>query len=230
MSRIGIGISSYKRPEHLDLCLRQIFKHTPAIHPCVDFTEYTWQNEESYYKFYVAKDIPNIAKAKNECLYNLRDCDHIFLFDDDCFPVKDGWVEDYVNSEHHHLLHLSDRNIKFKEFKDYSCYRECGGCFMYIRKDVFEKVGYFNSEYRQYGFEHAGYTNRVFNAGLTYEKYMSLNDYILCSLDYQGEGDWGVKHKPSITDYKAMQESIDYNRKVFEREINGDKIYYEYEK
>lgn len=234
--KIGIGITSYKRPEHLELCLRQISKHTRGAY-CIfaeglvsssEIKESVWAVSGATYSLFVAKDIPNIAKAKNECLYNLRDCDHIFLFDDDCFPIKDGWVEFFVSEcskwKIPHVLYLTDRHKLVGTFGFAQLYRDCGGCFMYIPKETFNRVGYFNSEYKQYGFEHAAWSRRACN------KYLSLTntkDY-LYSLDYQGEGSWGVKHKPSITDYKAMQESIEYNRKVFEKEINGDKIYYDY--
>lgn len=238
--KIGIGISSYKRPEHLELCLRQIFINTFDLEK--DFMcpklggeklEFETIQLESgmIFKIFVAKDIPNIAKAKNECLYNLRDCDHIFLFDEDCFPIKDGWVEFFINTLQSHLLYLTQRHNLRVIIGDEGglIYNDCGGCFMYIRKDAFEKVGYFNSEYKQYGYEHAAYSKRIYPNLNGYVSWAGIDQY-LYSLDYQGEGDWGVKHVPSITDYKAMQESIDYNRKVFEKEINGDKIYYEYNK
>lgn len=208
-ARIGIGISSFHRSEHLALCMKQIEKHTKGDD-----------------HLFIASNIPNIAKAKNECLYALKDCDHIFLFDDDTFVIKDNWIENFINSGEEHLLYLTERHNPFDESFDRTTksYRDCGGCFMYIRKSVFDRVGYFNSEYKQYGFEHAGWSKRT---GHHYKSLNNTKDYIY-SLDYQGEGDWGVKHKPSITDYKAMQESIDYNRKVFEKEINSDKIYYDY--
>lgn len=208
---IGIGVThTSNRPEHLKLFISQIEKHT-----------------KQPYKLHITTDIMNIAKAKNDCLWNLKDCDHIFLFDDDCFPIKNNWENYFINSEIKHSLYLTERHVKLclGIINRYDVYKDCGGCFMYISKDAFNKVGYFNSEYKQYGFEHAGWSKRFNN-----EKYISLpltNEY-LYSLDYQGEGNWGVKHKPSMTDYKAIQESIDYNRKVFEKEINSDKIYYDY--
>lgn len=248
MAKVGIGLTSYKRPEHLELCLRQISKHTRGAY-CIfaeglvsssEIKESVWAVSGATYSLFVAKDIPNIAKAKNECLYNLRDCDHIFLFDEDCFPIKDGWVEFFVNNASviagaGHVLYLSDRHIRNNHGHDngiYS-YKDCGGCFMYLTKHIIGKVGYFNTEYMQYGFEHAGYSNRIHKAGYTplgsYCCLTNTSEY-LYSLDYQGEGSWGVKHHQSIADYKAMQESTDYNRKVFEKEITGTKIYYEYER
>lgn len=232
--KIGIGITSYKRPEHLELCLRQIYKHTftSKVKEVIDKINNTSWYECDGVKYVIkeAKNIPNIAKAKNECLYALRDCDHIFLFDDDCFPIKDGWVDFFINSEVEHSLYLTSRHRYYSGIGiKVSFYHDCGGCFMYIRKDAFEKAGYFNLDYKQYGFEHVGYSNRIIKneLGTLYPCLIGTDQY-LYSLDYQGEGNWGVKHKQSITDYKAIQESIDYNRGVFQKEITGDKIYYDY--
>lgn len=206
--RIGVGITTTSnRPGHLALCTRQIAKHT------------------ANYTLHIATDVPTIARAKNECLYALKDCDYIFLFDDDCFPIKDGWVDFFINSGREHLMYLSERHGRYAVDNEIGLYSDCGGCFLYLTKEAFKKVGYFNAAYRQYGYEHAGFSSRI------NKNFVSLTDTdkYLYSLDYQGEGNWGVKHRPSITDYKAQTESIEYNRKVFTEEITSNKIYYEYE-
>lgn len=205
--KIGIGITNFNRRNHLDLCLNQIKLHTKCE-----------------YNLFVAQDIPNIAKAKNECLFALKECEYIFLFDDDCFPIHQGWVEYFTKSGHEHLLYLTNRHNQTSVRDGYDTFMDSSGCFMYIHRSALEKVGYFNSEYKQYGFEHAGYSKRIQKDFISLP---SMYKY-LYSLDLQGEGDFGVRHKPSITDFKAMQESIDYNRKVYEKEINGTQIYYDY--
>ena len=52
------------------------------------------------------KDRQGVARRKNECLRALKDCDYVFLFDDDCFPIKDGWVNFFIQSGDAHLLYL----------------------------------------------------------------------------------------------------------------------------
>lgn len=214
--------------------MEQIIKHTCYLAGSNDGVRWdTKTHAGDDLTIYVSKDIPNIAKAKNECLHALRDCDHIFLFDDDCFPIKDGWVEFFINSSKNglvdHLLYLTDRHNKQLESFEHGGYLDCGGCFMYMKKSAINRVGYFNTKYKQYGFEHAGYSKRIYKkANILFLSLLKTPEY-LYSLDYQGEGEWGIKHRPSITDYKTMQESLEYNRKVFQEEISGDKIYYEYE-
>jgi glycosyltransferase involved in cell wall biosynthesis len=82
--KIGIGVSTYKRPECLAKCLEQIKKHTDMNNVTLVIATDTDQDRKG------------IAYRKNECLRALQHCDHIFLFDDDCWPIKDGWVEEIV--------------------------------------------------------------------------------------------------------------------------------------
>jgi hypothetical protein len=222
---IGIGITTTSsRPDHLKLCLAQIEKHT-----------------KGEYKLHVAKDFPTIARAKNDCLWNLKECEHIFLFDDDCFPIADGWEEFISGLTVGHLLYLTDRHKRIKGYYrivgggTILGYEDAGGCFMYLSGRVFRAVGYMNTDYKQYGFEHCAYSNRVQKAyrergidmPVAYHCPVDMDKY-LYSLDYQGTDRWLIDHKPSITDFKAMQESIDFNRKVYEKEINSTQIYYDY--
>jgi hypothetical protein len=76
MTRIGIGITSTpSRPAHLQLCLSQMNKHMPKDA-----------------MLFVAHDTNKmgVAHQKNKCLEALNECDYVFLFDDDCFPIEDG--------------------------------------------------------------------------------------------------------------------------------------------
>jgi hypothetical protein len=90
--------------------------------------------------------------------------------------------------------------------------------------DNSNKVGYFNSEYGQYGFEHAGYSNRIYKAGLTNAPYQQLTgtDKYICALDYI------IEHKSSIPEYKKGK-LIEENRKVFIKELQSEKIFYNFE-
>lgn len=210
---IGIGITTYNRPEHLKLCLSQINKHTKG------------------FKLYIADDSNErlgIAKRKNECIKELQDCEHIVLFDDDCFPIKDGWVDLIVEShtKEPHLLYLKEtssiKKIKSKSKIDY--YNNCGGCMITLTKEVANKVGGFNEEYGIYGFEHAAFSAKVYRSKLTTEPYCSpssISEYIY-SLDFDNYIDWGINHKTSLS-YEEAMESIKRNYTVYKKEvINND--------
>ncbi len=209
--KIGIGATTYKRPKHLELFISQIEKYTKD------------------YVFYVANDSEErkgVAFRKNECIYNLRDCDYIFLFDDDCFPIKDGWVEFFIEEhkrtgENHFLYLLETSSIrKTKDENGISEFNNCGGCFIFITKKVIEEVGCFGLEYGLYGFEHAGYSQRIYMAGLNTHPYICPNkaSEYLYSLDFQNTIDFGIEHKPSM-DFGEAAQSIEKNRKVFAEDL-----------
>src|ERR1044071_5616458 len=97
--KIGIGVTTYNRPSHIALWKEQVYKHAP----------------ECDYQIYIASDSfvrEGIAFRKNECLKALRNCDYIFLFDDDCFPIKNSWTNYYIDahkiSGQHHFLYLQE--------------------------------------------------------------------------------------------------------------------------
>ena len=101
-------------------------------------------------------------------------------------------------------------------------YNNCAGCFLFLTQEVLKKVGYFNKEYGVYGFEHAGYSERIHRAGLTpFGKYLApaqTPNYIY-SMDYDfGKHDI-ESHKPSIS-FKEAKESVQKNRDVYIKEIN----------
>lgn len=209
---IGIGVTTTSnRAAHLTLWLKKL-----------------QQNTSNYY-LHIVKDVKNIAQAKNECLTSLKDCDYIFLFDDDCFPVKSGWVKYFINSGHKHLLYLKPFHGEHAQDNVVRYYQNCGGVFMMITKEVFEKVGYFNPAYDKYGFEHAGYSQRIHKAGLTKYAYPCAKETssYLHSLDYDGSAGYDIIHKPSLTN-KEVIESTEINRKIFVEECNSNKIYYNF--
>ncbi len=197
MQSIGIGVTTFNRPQVFELFMKQLDKFSPKD-----------------YKLHVAKDIPNVSQAKNECLKALQDCYHIFLFDDDCFPIADNWTDPFIMSNLNHLLYMNDYYDKYFETDDYAAYNNCSGVFMYLTNAVFSKVGYFG-EYGRYGFEHAGYSHRIHKFGLTEYLYMTLKgtNKLIHSLDLDGEFE-GIKAKPTLTPQEAI-ESININRNIF---------------
>lgn len=98
--KIGIGCITYNRPDHLKHWIDQVSKLSPqdaVFHIAND-----------------SKDRKGIAYRSNECLRELYNagCDYIFLFNDDCFPIKDGWCDYFINasnaSEQHHFMYLHE--------------------------------------------------------------------------------------------------------------------------
>lgn len=158
--RIGIGVTTYNRPECLAKWKEQIAKHTIMDNVLI----------------YIAEDSDDprrgVSAVKNECLRVLKDCDHIFLFDDDCYPIKDGWVDFFTSSKEPHLLFLNDSHEPLTPPTEYRVYKECGGVFMYMKNDCVERVGAFDEGYIGWGFEHADYSKRIKMSGVSTFNYV----------------------------------------------------------
>ena len=178
------------------------------------------------YHLHIHEDVnyKGVAYSKNQNLKTLQDCDYIFLFDDDCYPIREGWAEYFINSNEHHLLYLNNNHNKYIDKNEVELYYDCGGVFMFLTKEVLNKVGYLNSEYGQYGFEHAGYSNRIYRAGFTHSPYQQLKN----TKEYIYAMDYNIEHKSSIPEYKKAK-LIEENRKVFINELQSSKIFYNFE-
>jgi GT2 family glycosyltransferase len=172
--KIGIGITTYNREHLLNECYSNIVKNT-----------------KNHFTIYVARDSDEdrrgIAKRKNECLHHLRDCDYIFLFDDDCYPIKEGWESYIINkalvSKENHFV-FNDKqihNLKQTMFPNaIEHYEFSGGVMMFLTKSVIEKVGGFHVGYDLYGYEHIGYSSRIMKSGLNSGLFISpqnMNEY-----------------------------------------------------
>ncbi|MES2287589.1 MAG: hypothetical protein V4547_17980 [Bacteroidota bacterium] len=211
--KIGIGVTTYQREE----CLQNFLKALKQFPP------------KSEYIFHVAKDIPNIAKAKNECLNALKECDYIFLFDDDTFPKQAEWDVPFIESGQAYSLYMNESYGVVQEMYDLTRYHDCSGCFMFLTKEIFEKVGYFNSAYGRYGYEHLGYFQRI--KKLTSDwGFICLNatKNFIHSFDLDGTRGFNTYHAPTI-DFEERILLSDMNYPIYEKEVGGDKIYFEYE-
>jgi len=178
---IGIGVTSYNRPECLKECLEKINKHT------------FMDNVTLYVATDTDEDRQGVAKRKNECLRALKDCDYVFLFDDDCFPINDGWIENFINSGYEHLMYLNPLHVLMSSNDTCDFYHDCGGVFMYMRKSAVERVGAFNEKFEKYSFEHADYSIRILNEKHKYPCLKNTHEYIYAH-DYSTPN-----HKSSIT-------------------------------
>ncbi len=198
---IGVGLTTTPNRKHLaDEWLINFRKHT-----------------KEPYHLHIHEDINyrGVAYSKNENLKALKDCDYIFLFDDDCYPIHDDWVNFFVSSKEKHVLFLNQSHGLIYKKQGTEYYRDCGGVFMMLTKEIVTNVGAFGN-YGIYGFEHAGYSQRIYKARLTDAPYQMLsgtNNY-LKALDYE------ETIKSSVSD-EVKQREIDKNRIKFIEEVNN---------
>ncbi len=201
---IGVGVTTYNRPEMLKKCLDSIKRHTFNDNVTI----------------YVADDSierKGVAYRKNECLMALKDCDHVFLFDDDVEVIKDGWIEFFIQSNFDHLLFLNHKLHNFMYQKEgIKVFRDCGGVFMYMTKRAIEKVGAFDEKFELWGMEHCDWSMR-WNDRIREFYMLEGTENYLYSEDYSNP-----THQSSITnDEKNL-----LFRKNFPKFAKGiDKIY-----
>lgn len=178
----AVGITTYNRPDVLELTLSQFDKFGGDIIVIDDHSD-----KKPSKRCIRNTERLGIAKSKNKCINLLKDYDRIFLFDDDCFPIKDKWWEIYGDG--HHYVHADfPPHYVAKYVGNDAWWTGAMGCSMMIDQEVIKKTGGMDERFLVYGFEHVEYTQRIFKLGLTPYPYITpknLGDYIW-SLDSRG--------------------------------------------
>lgn len=177
--KIGIGITTFNRNAQIVDTLKRIRQLTPDDVKLVVVDDGSKRPvPEADFRFSKNQGAPI---AKNKCLELLEDCDHIFLFDDDTYPIAKGWEQAYINAGINHL------NYSFKySYEIVNGVRHLAdpnGCMMYFHNEVLKTVGGFDTGFLKYGYWHGAYSNRVYNAGLIPHPFIDIVDsekYIYC--------------------------------------------------
>lgn len=222
--KIGLAVTTCNRPEMLKAFIDSMDTHsiTPDVFCIHDDTEHR----------------VGVAQSKNNCLHKLQDCDLIILMDDDCHfthpDALDFIAEGHKRTRQHHFLFMHpDHHRYVKTWHTPDCdvdlYDSCSGVFMSITKEAFQKVGYMDSRYKRYGYEHAGYSRRIHLSGLNAKPFMMLKgmDKYFRALDFEG----GVKSALSEQE-KAEFSGVDgHNDKIYHDELaNWHNVYRSYGK
>lgn len=193
-SKIGIGITTKDRPEILAQCLDNLSKHLPADAKVIIVDDGSQKPATSEFEVIRNPNPVGIPRAKNQCLKALKDCDHIFLFDDDCWPIVDGWYQPYIDSKEHHLAFIFDKWASGQPVGDCEKYHETEheiwwthsrGCMVYLDALCLHTLGGYAKVYGMGYEEHMDYSDRSFAAGLTSWRYMDVkgSENLFRSLD-----------------------------------------------
>jgi glycosyltransferase involved in cell wall biosynthesis len=255
--RFGIGVTTRNRAKVLAHTLGQLQAHTPEPFRLVvvndasdDDTPNVLDAAKVAHPDLIIINSPErlgIAKAKNRCLQSLAGCEVIFLFDDDCYPVKEGWATLYAEAiaatgiQHFNFNDSRrQRMIKKTAHAGFTVgeFEPPGGVLMVLTAQVLETVGAFNERYGLYGFEHETYTARCYRAGLhgRFGRNLSLLDaeeYLL-ALDYRPEDgpfpDLVIPRgfQSSVTQEEAKR-SVRQNARIVAKERKGGPIYLPFE-
>jgi hypothetical protein len=190
---VGIGITTHNRGGVFRTALEAIRKYAPSGAAIVVVDDASTEPvEDATFRF---DTNAGIARAKNKCLELLVDqgCTHLFLFDDDCWPVADGWEQPYVDSPEPHLMYiftdtpqgrLTDATEIYRD-SHLKAYTHPRGCMLYFERRVLDRVGGYDTRYGRWGYEHVDLSNRIYNAGLTSFRFADVvgSEHLIFSCD-----------------------------------------------
>lgn len=194
---IGIGITTRNRLEVISYCLRH-FEHfgtTNAKYVIVEDNPLPNKSCKSIVdayadrlniKFISSEHRLGIATAKNTCLHYLSDCDDVFLFDDDAWPMADNWAELWIEAERvndiGHSMYVNKApkelfcEINFhvvdtvgEEPYVMEAWNACMGVALHFSRECLNALGGYDSgsALNYYGYEHAQMSIRAGKAGFT---------------------------------------------------------------
>lgn len=179
-SRIGIAISTHQRPEVLARAISQHLKHLPpgALVVVVDDGSNPAAAVPDEIQLFRHEESRGIVATKNASLEALisAGCEHLFLWDDDAWPIADGWHLPYIASPEPHLAYqfldlagprkLQDLAVLHAD-DEHVAYTGQRGVMLYYHRSAIEKVGGFDPVYGRGMYEHSDLALRIHNAGLT---------------------------------------------------------------
>lgn len=207
---ISICIATRNRTEAFKIVLDKIIKHTHIDYQLViidDASENNYSGAD--FRFNERAGIPAV---KNKCL-ELAKYDHIFLFDDDTYPIADNWYLPYINSGKEHLCFTFLAKHKVKDgFK----YHTLGnGCMLYVTRNCIDTIGGFDWNYGLGKYEHVDFSRRIHNAGLTESVFMDVengSDLLYC-MDQKKEVERSFSREEMRTLLKSGEKHFQKSRK-----------------
>lgn len=206
--KIGIAYTTHNRNEVAATSIIHAVKHSPGIHLVVvdDGSKVPYIGADFRFETPVG-----ISGAKNKCLELLYDvgCTDLFLFDDDTYPLNNGWWIPYLNSGLLHAAYTFDRKI-LNTTPIYTEYEKPCGCLLYFSRMCLETVGGWDTDFVGYGYEHVNLSDRIFNADLTPARY----------IDVIGSK-FGMSNAPSSILGSIRAATIPGNFKLYQEKFNS---------
>lgn len=179
-SNIGIAISTHNRHDVLSRALDHHLKFLPAGALVVVIDDgsakpVTVPEGVRVIRHDVSRGIVAAKNSSLEALINAG-CEHLFLWDDDAWPIAGGWERPYIDSPEPHLSYqfldlagprkLKDLTVLYQDDK-HIAYTGQRGVMLYYHRSAIEKVGGFDPVYGRGMYEHSDLALRIHNAGLT---------------------------------------------------------------
>lgn len=202
-ARIGIAITTHNRPDVLKRAIEQHMNHLPsgALVVVIDDGSHPAAVAPDKVTLVRHEKSLGIVASKNASLSALMDagCEHIFLWDDDAWPIADNWHLPYMESPEPHLAYqfldlagprkINDMTVLYRDDK-HVAYTGQRGVMLYYHRSAIEKVGGFDSIYGRGMYEHPDLALRIYNAGLSTWAFADVvgSEKLIHSMDEYEEG------------------------------------------
>jgi GT2 family glycosyltransferase len=249
--RSGIGITTYNRPDICQYTLEQIRRYPDGVDRVIVVSDGTPLDQAAlpdmdglHVEIIQHAERRGVAAAKNSCLYALQDCDYLVLLDDDTFPYRADWMHRMIRASDlsgvQHFQYFpeqieADYLAKYPEYaaiwrKDYDgipvvSRRMIAGPMLFLTRRVLQTIGGFAPYPGKWGFEHAGWSQRISRAGFCapfrpYAYVGDIGDYIW-SIDWLGVPEaFPYPWRSSLSDDEKFA-CISQNERVYQAECHG---------
>lgn len=187
--KLGIGVITYNRINHLKNCIERIQKFTTIPHVLIVADDGSPDGSADWCSQNGIAVIPGqnrgVVWNKNRAIHAFMqwtDVDCFVLLEEDCWPSSTTWAQEWheaasrwhhINFAHPHTIVAKGNSvIKSGAGTPSDPYRatlvtgQCTGC----SRDGIEIVGYLDSRFRGYGYGHVEWTRRFLRAGLGKKK------------------------------------------------------------
>lgn len=137
--------------------------------------------EDTYIFYSISHKKIAICENKNHILSMCHKADHIFMVDDDVYPVHSQWWYPYVNSGLNHACWNYDKKVigacmdldgSLETKRCWNILEKPNGCVLYFKKICIDTVGGWDTDFAGYGYEHVNVSDRIYNCGLTPDRYI----------------------------------------------------------
>lgn len=180
MAKIGVGITTYNRPDYFKQCLESVTKLLPVVDSIWAYNDGSTKNYDveipEGVRYYNSNHNKGVAHAKNWLIKKLlkEGCDYIFLLEDDILIKSPKAVTEYVRLsdesgiEHMMFAHHGKANAGEPGLRSngIDLYRNPIGAWCLYTKNVLEAVGLFDEHFLN-AWEHVEHTWRIAKAGYT---------------------------------------------------------------
>lgn len=177
--RIVVAISTYNRAELLDAQLEAITRLTASpveIVVCDDgSSDHTAAVTRNWGVQRIGGGNRGVAYNKNRGIFYGREiagCSHLLLLDDDIVPVEQGWDLFWIDAidRHGHVNYGAPDYDRFIVWGDKTPARPglnshvVGQC-LGLSRDALVRIGYMDTRFGRYGYEHIEYSWRLAKLG-----------------------------------------------------------------